>query len=130
MISYRIEKVINVSDWDELVAKTYSKPYTLQQQDGCLERQRISVKVPCNPRDYENHAVQEVVNGDEMGVSFQDWLDRDPNQPLNSPDEWARKYGLSMWWDRNFYPSLEMVASDLNKKGLLPDGEYVIDIDW
>lgn len=65
-----------------------------------------------------------------MGVSFKAWLARDPKQPLNSPDEWDRKNGLSLWWQRNFYPDVQMVANDLYEKGLIEAGEYVIDIDW
>jgi hypothetical protein len=35
-----------------------------------------------------------------------------------------------MFWDRNFYPNVQMVANDLHKKGLLEAGEYSIRIDW
>jgi hypothetical protein len=35
-----------------------------------------------------------------------------------------------MWWDRNFYPNLQMVANDLHEKGLLAAGDYIISIDW
>jgi len=35
-----------------------------------------------------------------------------------------------MWWERNFYPDVEMIANDLHKRGILEAGEYVIDIDW
>lgn len=45
-------------------------------------------------------------------------------------DDWDRKNGLSLWWERNFYPSVEVVANDLHARGLLPAGEYTIDIDW
>ena len=29
-----------------------------------------------------------------------------------------------------FYPNFQMIANDLHEKGLLPAGEYSIDIDW
>ena len=35
-----------------------------------------------------------------------------------------------MWWERNFYPMLEEVATYMYTKGLLEQGEYVINIDW
>ena len=35
-----------------------------------------------------------------------------------------------MFWERNFYPHVEMVMNDLHAKGLVEAGEYVIDIDW
>lgn len=31
---YKLEKMIEVSDWDELVQNTYGLPYNFQQQDG------------------------------------------------------------------------------------------------
>lgn len=129
-ITTRTEQVIDVGDWDSLVETTYGRPYSFQQQDGCKERQRVKITIPDDAEDYDNHEVPEEVNHEEMGVSFKAWLDRDPHQPLNSPDEWDRKNGLSMWWERNFYPTVEMVANDLHAKGLIEAGTYTIDIDW
>ena len=67
-----------------------------------------------------------------MGVSFKAWLERDPKQKINSDD--ARRqacgFGLNLFWKRNFYPSIDMIANDLHSKGLLPAGEYCINIDW
>lgn len=37
-------KQIDVSDWDALVTKTYGRPYSFQQQDGCKERQSVGIK--------------------------------------------------------------------------------------
>ena len=37
-------KQIDVSDWDALVTKTYCRPYSFQQQDGCKERQSVGIK--------------------------------------------------------------------------------------
>lgn len=129
-ITTRTEQVITVRDWDTLVETTYGRPYSFQQQDGCKERQRVRITIPDDAEDYDNHEVPEEVNHGEMGVSFKAWLQRDPKQPLNSPDEWDRKNGLSMWWERNFYPDVQMVANDLHAKGLIEAGTYTIDIDW
>lgn len=129
-VSTRTEQVIDVGDWDQLVIDTYGKPYSFQQQDGCKERQRVKITIPDEAYDYENDTIPEVINGDEMGVSFKAWLERDHKQPLDSPDEWDRKNGLSMWWERNFYPTVEMIANDLHAKGLIEAGTYTIDIDW
>lgn len=46
MLRIREEKVIDVSDWDDLVQETYDRPYSFQQQDGCKERQRVRIIVP------------------------------------------------------------------------------------
>lgn len=120
---------IDVSDFDDLVQETYGRVYSLQQQDGCKDRGVECFTVPNeHPFDFENDTILEEVNGPEMGVSFAAWLERDPNKKLNPEDrdEWR----LGLFWERNFYPSLEMVTQDLFKRGLLPAGKYQIVIDW
>lgn len=127
MIRTVTEQVINVSDWDGLVEKTYGRPYDFQQQDGCKERQRVKITIPDGADDFENESVPDLINGDEMGVSFAAWLARDPK-------EWNGETGgsryLDLFWGRNFYPEVQMVANDLFEKGLIPAGKYTIDIDW
>jgi hypothetical protein len=127
MSIYSLQKVISVQDWDDLVVTTYGRPYNFQQQDDCKERQRVHITIPDHPYDYENETIPEVVNGDEMGVSFAAWLARDPKQPL--PDR-SDTLGLQLFWERNFYPDVQMIANDLHAKGLIESGDYVIDIDW
>lgn len=119
--------MIEVSDWDELVVKTYSRSYKLQQQDGCQSRGVVHLSVPAQEFDRENGSVPEIVNHDEMGVTFEAWLGRDPKKPLA---DGRTDYALGLWWDRNFYPDISMVANDLYKKGLLNSGKYTINIDW
>jgi len=127
MISTRTELVIEVSDWDKLVTETYGRPYSFQQQDGCKERQRVHITIPDQPCDFENDTIPEEVNGEEMGVSFKAWLERDPKQELpNDKNSWS----LELFWERNFYPDVQMIANDLYAKGLIEAGDYVIDIDW
>ncbi len=123
----RLEQVIDLADWDDLVEKTYGRHYSLQQQDGCQGRGMIRISVPDEADDFENDSVPEEVNHKEMGVSFKAWLARDPKKPLPGRDD---TWGLGLWWGRNFYPSLQVVANDLYDKGLLSAGDYSIDIDW
>lgn len=119
MLKFTTIQSVTLQDWDNLVRKTYGRTYSLQQQDGCKGRGVETFTVPCSdPWDFENDSIPEKVNGDEMGVSFAAWLARDP------------KRGAAMFWERNFYPSLEMVAQDLHVRGLIPAGEYQIVIDW
>lgn len=122
-------KVIELSEWDELVVKTYGRPYKLQQQDGCRGRGTRRIAVPDKASDYANETVAENVNDEQMGVSFAAWLARDPKQKLSNPEDQA-DYCLELWWERNFYPDLQMVANDLHAKGLLPAGNHTILIDW
>jgi len=52
MIKTRTTAVIEVRDWDELVSRTYGRPYKFQQQDGCKERQHWGITVPVkDPED-------------------------------------------------------------------------------
>jgi hypothetical protein len=123
----RTVNIISDDDWDEFVSTTYGKPYIFQQQDGCRERGTYYFDVPSEPNDYENDTVPEEVNGPKMGVSFTAWLARDPSARIqNQRNDWE----LSLWWDRNFYPDVQMVANDLHSKGLLVAGEYGIEVDW
>jgi len=126
----RTELVIDVSDWDDLVIKTYGRPYSFQQQDGCKERQRVRLDATSNPEyvgDFGNETVPEIVNHNKMGVSFEAWLASDPKQALPGRED---SFGLELWWERNFYPTAESIAHDLVKRGLLEEGKYTIDIDW
>jgi hypothetical protein len=118
--------IIDVSDWDDFVKETYQRPYSFQQQDGCKERGIFEFSVPDEACDYENDTVPEIVNCQVMGVSFAAWLARDPEQIL--PGE--QKFYLWLWWDRNFYPDIQMIANDLHARGLLDAGKYTINIDW
>lgn len=122
-------QMIDVSDFDTLVEETYGRPYSFQQQDGCKARGTESFTVPSDyDDDFENDTVPEKVNAQDMGVSFNAWLARDPKKAL--PLEGTYAPSLSLWWGRNFYPSLQVVVNDLHKKGLIPTGSYTIDIDW
>lgn len=134
MLGYTTRKTISDRDWDSLVEETYGRPYCLQQQDGCMDRQQIYIQVPSDDvvDQYEDVTeIPEVVNGEKMGVSFQAWLARDPKKPL-SDETWnpGSESSIRLFWERNFYPDLEVIANDLYKKGLIEEGEYYIDIDW
>ena len=71
-------KMIEVSDWDQLVIDTYGRTYSFQQQSGCKDRGVFKFTVPTDGYDYENDTIPEEINGEEMGVSFKAWLTRDP----------------------------------------------------
>lgn len=125
-------KVIEVQDWDNLVVETYGRPYRFQQQYGCQDRGLFPITIPSEACDFKNHTIPEVVNGDEMGVSFKSWLERDPNQKLSTSCgmHWSDLSDLNFFWGRNFYPDIQTVANDLYEKGLIEAGEYSINIDW
>lgn len=127
-LKFKTKQCVSCSELDALVEKVYGRPYCFQQQDGCKDRGTDHVTVPVkNPEDYENTTVPEVINGNEMGVSFAAWLARDPKEWSGKKED---KGYVSMFWERNFYPHVEMVLNDLHAKGLVEAGEYVIEIDW
>lgn len=129
----KTEKLISVQDLDKLVVKTYGRPYSFQQQDGCKDRGLFRFTVPEEACDFENETVPEIVNHSEMGVSFAAWLKRDPKAPLkdeDSAEDRTDSFGIQLWWERNFYPDFQMVVNDLHEKGLIKAGDYTIEIDW
>jgi hypothetical protein len=127
MLKYKNKKTIEVSDWDELVEKTYGRPYSFQQQEGCKSRGTFHITIPCKYTEDEemNDSIPEEINGDDMGVKFKVWLERDPNAPFSDGTK-----NICLFWERNFYPDVHTVANDLFEKGLIEAGDYVIDIDW
>ena len=120
-------KTITVQDWNDCVVDAYGRPYNFQQQDDCHERGTLHLTVPCAAYDFENETIPETDSENTMGVSFNAWLARDPKKKLKNQEyDWE----LELWWERNFYPNIQMVANDLHNRGLLEVGEYVIEIDW
>ena len=130
-MNLKVKKInsVEVGDWDDLVKDTYKRPYSLQQQDGCMERGHKTFTVPCVEDalefdSYMHDSIPEVVNGNEVGVKFAVWLKREPKTIIKNHFE------NGLFWIRNFYPNLDVVANDLYSKGLIEAGEYLINIDW
>jgi hypothetical protein len=124
---FKTVKMIDVNDWDALVMNTYNKTYSFQQQDGCKDRGAHELTIPTDGYDFSNTTIEEVVNSGMMGVSFKAWMGRSPAQKLEGCEyEWE----TTIWWERNFYPCIDMIANDLLARGLLEAGEYIINIDW
>jgi arginyl-tRNA synthetase len=134
MLKTKTVKLVSVHDWDEFVVEVYGKPYMFQQQDGCKERGIERITAPCkNYEDFENTEIPFVVNGEEMGVSFETWLNTSPEDTLKQfKDEYEGNAAFynDLFWERNFYPDVDMIVNDLYSKGLLEADEYTIVIDW
>lgn len=130
MLKFTDIRMVEVSDWDELVRSTYNRPYNFQQQDDCKPRGVHYLTIPGLAYDYENDSVPEVVNHPDMGVSFKAWLERDPTKLLDNDDPYNDLHSLVLWWERNFYPDVQMIANDLHARGLVEAGKYAINIDW
>jgi hypothetical protein len=120
-------KHVELNDWNRVVSFTYGRPYNFQQQDGCRDRGVVKLTVPDEADDHERDTVPEEVNSPERGVSFEAWLARSPDRKLPGQTD---AYQLRLWWERNFYPDVQMVANDLHTRGQLAAGEYGIVVDW
>ena len=102
MLKYKIKKIINSFDLDDLIRETYGKPYCFQQQDGCKNRGIEYITVPViNPYDFKNDSSSFKINGDEMGVSFDTWL-KTTVKEVNKlhPEEYSGQNDL--WWGKKF----------------------------
>jgi len=154
MLVSTLTRVVELRDWDAFVREIYGKPYKFQQQDGGQDRGTVYFSLPLNEDELEDSRESaysasefpEVPNGEFRCVAFEDWLQRDPTTPLNPTEKertnferhlcapvrpWcADESYIKLYWERNFYPPFEVLVDDLHKKGLLPDGEYAIVIDW
>lgn len=119
--------IIALKEWDELVIDTYGKPYSFQQQDGCKPKGIFWLSIPKLASNYEHTSLPEEINGYRKGVSFATWLDRHPKAWNGKA---ADELYIDLFWNRNFYPNVQMIANDLYEKGLIEAGEYVIKIDW
>lgn len=121
---------ITLQDWNKLVEETYKRPYNFQQQDGCQERGvyiiNISDEFDASKSDFPRDSIPEIINGKERGVSFKAWVEKDPNEGFED----ISKSSQYLFWRRNFYPNIDVLAHDLYKKGLIPAGEYDIKVDW
>lgn len=123
--------MVSDCDWDDLVMKVYCLEYCLQQQDGCRDRGVLRLEVPDNSYDDSQmpDSVPEDVHTDhECGVQFEIWKKSDPDMPLKGGQPGSNL--VTTWWQRAFYPHPQAVANDLHSRGLLPAGEYLIDIQW
>jgi hypothetical protein len=126
-LKVRTVQMIASFELDALVKEVYSKPYCFQQQDGCKARGTHPVTIPGQAYEDDKTSIPDVVNGSEMGVSFTAWLARDPKEWNGDPESACY---IDLFWERNFYPDVQMILNDLYDKGLVQAGNYVIEIDW
>lgn len=126
--------LIEVEDWDYLVNQVYGKPYRFQQQYGCQSKELYTFSVPdIDGEDFEETEIPFDIDGEEMGVSFETWLNTSPESTVKHFTDFNSglvEYYNRMFWERNFYPSISMIINDLHSKGFLEEGEYSINIDW
>ena len=130
MLKVSSRKLIELRSWDKLVEETYGKPYSFQQQDGCQERGLVVINISKEEvEDTHPENIPFEINGSEMGVSFKTWL-KTTTDDINKDNPESYPGQNNLFWERNFYPDLQVVANDLCRKGLVEPGEYSINIDW
>jgi len=121
-------KLIEDSEWDKTIQKTYKRPYGFQQQNDCREGAfQFFVPKEDHEEEHQNQTVPDNIDDNQtMGVSFDAWLKRDPKTPLANQQY---DFELELWWQRNFYPDTQMLLNDLHRRKLIDAGDYVINID-
>lgn len=115
-LEYDEIRMIDLDRWNDFIRSVYGRPYDFQQQDGCKERGIHFFGVPLKGTPYDFD--RDEAFGRTEGVRFEAWL----NESVNSYKE--------LQWARNFYPSMDMIITDLYKRGLIAEGQYAINIDW
>jgi hypothetical protein len=126
MFKTNTRQTVELKDWNSLVETTYGRPYNFQQQ-GYKSRGIYVLRVPIDSYKPEDFERTNILSCQESGVSFEAWLSRDPKEPFP-----FQKYDFEtrIFWERNFYPSIEMVAMDLYARRQIEPGVYTIIIDW
>lgn len=118
----RIEdvKLIWESELSALVTETYGRPYQLQQQGDMLAQESMTrATVPQEP-DFDSDL-----------PSLEEWSSRDVDAQPEGESSWSEHaWRRDLWWQRKFYPDLQLVLNDLHARGLLPAGDYVIHTWW
>lgn len=127
MLKVQNTRLVTVGSWDSLVEETYGKPYNFQQQDGCKERGMHHITIPFPCEDMYEDVKPDKIDLKLEGVSFEVW-NSIPVEQFEAFRGTDRSHDL--FWGRNFYPDVQMVANDLHAKGLIEAGEYAIEIDW
>lgn len=121
--------IISDQEFDELVEKTYGKPYAFQRQDGCRDQNTYYFTVPDYFEDFADDEIPESLNSRICKVTFSAWLDRDPRQILALEKDTSVE-DIRRWWEEYFYPDPQMIFNDLCARNILPSGEYGIDVYW
>lgn len=128
MLKTKTVKAIELEDWNNFVTEVYGKPYNYQRQDGLKEKGAYPKSVPSRwTYDFKNTEIPFEVNGEEMGVSFETWLNTSPKDTI---EYFKDDYENDNFWEETFYPDVNMIINDLHSRGLMEAGEYLIIIDW
>ncbi|MFE3757903.1 hypothetical protein ACFXO9_26650 [Nocardia tengchongensis] len=97
-------------DFSQFVSRVYGRPYQLGRQDGgLLKDSTVEFTVPAQEFEWSDPSVAE-------------WLAALP------PDD--RDWQETLRWEREFHPGLEAIVNDLHARGLLPAGEYLLEVWW
>lgn len=111
--------LIDEGEFSRLVSKTYQRPYSFQQQGSMMGQDTIwefSLPLRYEPDDEYGY-------NDWEGPSLLEWC----TTPIGEFDsEWKAK----LHWHREYYPEFEAVIDDMHKRGLIPDGDYALHVQW
>lgn len=101
---------VDEDDFSSLVSLLHKRPYKLQQQGELMGQGEI--------RTYDAHP-----NPEAESVINQ-WKETPVPSHLNDARD------IELWWEREHYPEVESVLSDLVNRGLLEEGTCNIHAWW
>lgn len=122
MLKYANVRYVDHLNFNDLVKDTYNKIYSLQQTYGGWDRQSFNFTATKNGKFAEGLPTK--INEDDWGegIDFKTWL--------NTPCPKNCSFSEELFWERNFHPYFDDLVLDLCQKGLIEEGDYVMNIDW
>lgn len=120
--------VVWEGELSKLIGKHYGKPYKIQQQGDMMS----------------NDSYFTVEVGPDMEFEIDDWAADDTDEVIEAkaiaqiaawqakecPPEHKGTYSEELWWEREGYMPYDILLWDLNRKGLIPAGDYLIEVMW
>lgn len=106
------------SELSELVSLIYGRPWRLQQGEELGQNTYLECRVLHTPQDPEEDWPDGFPDGEQL---LQDWL----NIEINKEDRFWK-----MDFERNHYLPYPIILWDLQRKGIIEPGDYLIKVWW
>jgi hypothetical protein len=114
-------KLIDETEFSQLVREAYGRPYRLQQQDHCMGQNEIElITIPDEGIDIDDPQ------------RFEEWRDAEApeSRGVDQFGDMRWDWEVELHWEREFYPPLQELVNDMYERSLLPQGDYAIRAYW
>ncbi len=136
--------VVWEGELSRLLSKHYGKPYKIQQQGDMMSNDSYFT-IEVGP-DMEFWIGEEYDTGNMEPEAYEaaalrriaDWQasecpEEEKNHSWGAPAE-VQPNGMTfpeeLWWEREGYIPYEILLWDLNRQGIIPTGEYLVEVMW